>query len=102
MRAIIDRSPCGTTGLRIDEDAFPIFADPDRSASAAAAFAAGLTWHANRQLKLVFDFERTSFGGRRRRRRPPGRGRLPRPGADRLLIIRREARPIRPSLSARP
>ena len=49
------------TGLRIDEDAFPIFADPDRSASAADAFAAGLTWHANRQLKLVFDFERTSF-----------------------------------------
>lgn len=47
--------------LRIDRAAFPRFADPQTSASGAKAWALGLNWYLNRNVKLVFNYERTEF-----------------------------------------
>ena len=49
--------------LEIDKDAFPTFADPARSASAANAWAVGLNWYLNSNVKLVLDYEQTRFTG---------------------------------------
>jgi phosphate-selective porin OprO and OprP len=49
--------------LDIDEAAFPTFADPARSASAAHAWAVGLNWYLNSNVKLVLDYEQTRFTG---------------------------------------
>jgi phosphate-selective porin OprO/OprP len=49
--------------LEIDEDAFPTFADSTRSASAAHAWAVGLNWYLNSNVKLVLDYEQTRFTG---------------------------------------
>lgn len=49
--------------LSVDEDAFPVFANPARSASRATAWAVGLNWHLNRNVKVSLDYEQTDFEG---------------------------------------
>lgn len=49
--------------LAIDRDAFPVFANPSRSARSADAWAVGLNWHLNRSAKLNLDYEQTRFAG---------------------------------------
>ena len=50
-------------GLDIDADAFPVFANPDVSINSAFAWAVGVNWHLNRNLKLSLDYEHTDFEG---------------------------------------
>jgi phosphate-selective porin OprO/OprP len=47
----------------IDEAAFPVFANIASSASEAEAWALGFNWYFNRNLRLMFDYEDTSFTG---------------------------------------
>jgi phosphate-selective porin OprO/OprP len=47
----------------IDEAAFPFFANLASSASEAEAWALGFNWYFNRNLRLMFDYEDTSFTG---------------------------------------
>lgn len=47
----------------IDEAAFPVFANIASSASEAEAWAVGFNWYFNRNLRLMFDYEDTSFTG---------------------------------------
>ena len=47
--------------LEIDEDAFPLFADPAVSASEASAWTLGVNWYLNSNLKLVLNYLQTSF-----------------------------------------
>ena len=49
--------------LRIDPDAFPTFASISSSAQEAQAWAAGLNWYLNRNVKLVLDYEETHYDG---------------------------------------
>jgi phosphate-selective porin OprO/OprP len=49
--------------LRIDPDAFPTFASLSTSAQEARAWAVGLNWYLNKNVKLVLDYEETSFDG---------------------------------------
>jgi phosphate-selective porin OprO/OprP len=49
------------TELNPDGEAFPVFADPGEAASEAKAWSLGLTWYLNRNIKLVFGYERTKF-----------------------------------------
>lgn len=49
--------------LRVDEDAFPVFANPDRAARRATAFAGGVNWHLNKNVKLAANYEQTLFKG---------------------------------------
>ncbi len=51
--------------LDIDHDAFPLFANPATSAAKATAWAIGLNWHLNRNVKLNLDYEQTRFSGGR-------------------------------------
>jgi phosphate-selective porin OprO and OprP len=59
-------------GLSVDEDAFALgLADAARSAHKASAWAVGLNWYLNRNVKLVGTYERTTFeGGAREGDRP--------------------------------
>jgi phosphate-selective porin OprO/OprP len=50
--------------LDVDDKAFPTFADPSTSASEADAWAAGLNWYLNRNIRVNASFSRTSFGGK--------------------------------------
>ncbi|AMV70531.1 porin [Desulfuromonas carbonis] len=47
--------------LEIDQDAFPLFADPTKYAEKASAWAAGLNWYPSRNLKVVVNYEQTTF-----------------------------------------
>jgi phosphate-selective porin OprO and OprP len=47
--------------LNVDDKAFPIYADPTKSASAALSFGVGLNWHLNRNIKLSLDYGHTDF-----------------------------------------
>jgi phosphate-selective porin OprO and OprP len=47
--------------LNIDEDAFPIFADPLTAASQAQNWAVGLNWYLNKNVKFSFSYDNTSF-----------------------------------------
>jgi phosphate-selective porin OprO and OprP len=47
----------------LDEDTFPTFASLASSASAAEAWAVGFNWYLNKNLRLLFDYEDTSFEG---------------------------------------
>jgi phosphate-selective porin OprO/OprP len=49
------------TELTADSEAFPLFSDPQDSAGEARAWSLGLNWYLNRNVKLVFGFERTEF-----------------------------------------
>lgn len=49
--------------LDVDDDAFSDFADPAKSASKASAWALGVNWYLNRNYKINFDYEQTSFDG---------------------------------------
>ena len=47
--------------LDVDHDAFPIFANPTASASAAQVWSAGLNWYLNRNIRVNTSFSHTSF-----------------------------------------
>ncbi|KAF1714757.1 porin [Pseudoxanthomonas sangjuensis] len=49
--------------LEVDEDSFPLFADPTASAGEARAWVLGLNWYLNSNLKLVLNYLDTSFEG---------------------------------------
>ena len=50
--------------LDFDEDAFILgFADPTKSAKSARQFTSGVNWYWNRNVKVVFNYERTKFNG---------------------------------------
>jgi phosphate-selective porin OprO/OprP len=49
--------------VRIDADAFPLFANPAVAAARATAWSTGLNWYWNRNLKLMLDYEHASFQG---------------------------------------
>jgi phosphate-selective porin OprO and OprP len=59
-------------GLTVDDTAFTLgFADATRSARKASAWAVGLNWYLNRNVKFVTTYERTTFeGGARSGDRP--------------------------------
>ena len=48
--------------VRIDGDAFPLFASSKTAAQSAKEYAVGLNWYLNRYVKLVTDYEHTYFG----------------------------------------
>ena len=50
-------------GIDFDDDAFPVFANPNRSATSAFSWGLGVNWHLNRNLKLSLDYEHTHFDG---------------------------------------
>jgi phosphate-selective porin OprO/OprP len=47
--------------LDVDNKAFPIFANPATSASEAKAWAVGLNWYLNRNIRVNASFSRTTF-----------------------------------------
>jgi phosphate-selective porin OprO/OprP len=49
--------------LDVDDKAFPTFANPATSASEADAWAAGLNWYLNRNIRVNASFSRTTFLG---------------------------------------
>lgn len=49
--------------LDVDDDAFPLFADPAVSASKAKAWTLGLNWYLTSNLKLVLNYLDTRFEG---------------------------------------
>jgi phosphate-selective porin OprO/OprP len=49
--------------LDIDDDAFPIYANPSTAATSAKAWGLGLNWYLNSNLKLVFNATDTRFDG---------------------------------------
>ncbi len=52
------------TELTVDDEAFDLgYADPLRSARQARAWAAGLNWYLNKNLKAQLNFEQTAFEG---------------------------------------
>ncbi|WP_243372571.1 porin [Geotalea sp. SG265] len=49
--------------LNIDRDAFPVFADPAKSARSASSAGGGVNWYLNNNVKVAFDYEQTDFHG---------------------------------------
>jgi phosphate-selective porin OprO and OprP len=49
--------------LDIDDDVFPLFADPAAAASAARSWGLGLNWYLTDNLKLVANYDHTTFDG---------------------------------------
>lgn len=49
--------------LRVDPDTFPTFANPANAARRARGFTAGAGWWASRNLRVIADFDRTTFTG---------------------------------------
>ncbi len=49
--------------LDVDDDAFPIFANPASAATKAKGIGLGLNWHLNKQIKIVLNYEHTTFEG---------------------------------------
>jgi phosphate-selective porin OprO/OprP len=49
--------------LKVDNEAFPIYADPTRSARTASEWAVGVNWHLERRIKLAANYIRTTFDG---------------------------------------
>jgi phosphate-selective porin OprO and OprP len=49
--------------LDIDDDAFPVFADPNTAATHARMWGLGLNWYLNANLKLAFNHVQTDFDG---------------------------------------
>ncbi|MET0403082.1 MAG: porin [Cystobacter sp.] len=51
------------SGLRIDPNAFPLFADPTRSAGGAQSWGLGAHWYLSGNARLTLTGERTAFTG---------------------------------------
>ncbi len=49
--------------LDIDDDVFPVFADPANSASKVGSYTLGVNWYLNRNVKLALNFEHSDFTG---------------------------------------
>jgi phosphate-selective porin OprO/OprP len=49
--------------LDVDDDAFPLFADPASAASEATEWAAGVNWYLARGVRLSANYELTNFEG---------------------------------------
>ncbi len=49
--------------LDVDDAAFPLYANPATSASAATSWGVGLNWYLNKNVKLNFNYEQTAFDG---------------------------------------
>jgi phosphate-selective porin OprO/OprP len=49
--------------LDVDNAAFPIFANPQTSASAAKAWSVGLNWWLNRNVRVLTSYSHTTFTG---------------------------------------
>jgi phosphate-selective porin OprO/OprP len=49
--------------LEVDENAFPLYANPDTSAHGATSWAVGLNWYLNKNVKLSLDYEQSDFKG---------------------------------------
>jgi phosphate-selective porin OprO/OprP len=49
--------------LNIDDDAFPVFSNPDTSASAAKAWSVGLNWYLNKNIRVNTSYSHTTFTG---------------------------------------
>jgi phosphate-selective porin OprO/OprP len=49
--------------LDVDDDAFPLFANPATSASRVDAWSIGLNWYLTQNLKLVANYTQASFDG---------------------------------------
>jgi phosphate-selective porin OprO/OprP len=47
--------------FQLDSASFPVFADPGKSARGAHELAAGLSLYFNRNFKLSFDYDQTTF-----------------------------------------
>jgi phosphate-selective porin OprO/OprP len=77
FRAVIPRKPFVRGGdgwgawevaarvsqIEFDDAAFPFFANPATSARKATSYGLGLNWHLNRNVKLNFNYEYTTFDG---------------------------------------
>ena len=51
------------TALEVDDDAFPIFSNPNFSASSASGWSAGINWYLNRNIRLNASYSYTTFEG---------------------------------------
>ena len=51
------------SALNLDDDTFPLFANPLASAREARAFGVGLNWYLNRNLRISTSYSRTEFSG---------------------------------------
>jgi phosphate-selective porin OprO/OprP len=51
------------SALRVDDAAFPLFADPDAAARRAGAWGLGVNWFLNDHVRLSFQYEWTQFLG---------------------------------------
>jgi phosphate-selective porin OprO and OprP len=51
--------------LDVDNDAFPTFADPDKSASRAMAWVVGFNWYLNKNVQAAVNYFHTDFHGGR-------------------------------------
>jgi len=49
--------------LDLDDDAFPVFANPASSATKATALVGGISWYLNKHAKFIVNYEQTSFDG---------------------------------------
>jgi phosphate-selective porin OprO/OprP len=47
--------------LRVDQAAFPLFADPAASANEASTIGVGLNWYLSKAVRATFDYYQTSF-----------------------------------------
>ena len=51
------------TELRVDPNAFPVFADPNKSAQQARDWGVGLNWYLNTNVRFYFNYDQTTFDG---------------------------------------
>jgi phosphate-selective porin OprO and OprP len=49
--------------LRISDEAFPVFADPARSARRATEWGVGFNWYLERRVKVAANYIRTAYDG---------------------------------------
>jgi phosphate-selective porin OprO/OprP len=49
--------------LDLDDDAFPLYADPEKSVSLVRSVGGGAHWYLNNNVKLALDFEHSFFTG---------------------------------------
>jgi len=49
--------------LDVDDDVFPVYADPGTSATKAFSWGLGLNWHLNKNLKANLNYDQTDFKG---------------------------------------